>query len=90
MNVTPSRNGEQPAQARDRLLEAVVADGDVFPAGLDQVVLRDNLARTFHQHQQDVELPVGDRDRLAGGGQAASCGKELERLEDEARRGRHV
>ena len=80
---------EQPAQARDRLLEAVVADRHVLPPGLQQIVLGDDLAGTGDEQEKDVELPIGDRDRFPGDGQATSSRIELEGLEDEARAGRH-
>ena len=84
-----SEAAEQPAQARDRLLEAVVADRDVLPPGLEQVVLGDDLPGARHEQQQDIELPVGHRDRFPGGGQTTPGGIELERFEDEPRAGRH-
>ena len=85
----PGRRAEQPAQARDRLFDAVVADGDVLPAGLQQIVLRDNLAGPRHQQQEDVELPVRHRDRFAGGSQPPARRIELETVEDEAHARRH-
>ena len=98
--VSPPRNrfdaggaarmaAEQPAQARDRLLEAVVADGHVLPPGLQQVVLGDDLPGSRHEQKQDIELPLGNRDRFPGGGQTTPGRIELEGLENEARTGRH-
>lgn len=80
---------ENPAQARDRLLDAVVADGDVLPPGLEQIVLGDDLAGSHHEEAQHIELPVGDRDRLPGSGQATLIGVELEGFEDIARTSWH-
>ena len=80
---------EKPAQARDRLLEAVVAHRHVLPPGLQQIVLGDDLARAGHEQEQDIELPLGNRDRFPGGGQTTSSRIELEGFEDEACAGRH-
>src|SRR6185436_8025091 len=86
-----ARSGaEQPAQARDRLLDAVVADRDILPAGFEQVVLGDDLAGAADEEKEDIELPIGHRYRLAGRGQAASCRIELETVEHEAWAARHA
>src|SRR5438046_268848 len=76
---------KKPAQAGDRLFEAVVADGDVLPSDLQQIVLRDDLAGAGDQQEQDVELPLRDRDRFPGRDETASSRIELEGFEDEAR-----
>ena len=76
---------EKPPEARDRLLEAVVANRDVLPAGLEQIVLGDDLPGPRHEQQQHIQLPIGNRDRFSRGAQAASNGIELERFEDESR-----
>ena len=81
---------EQPAQARDRLFKAVVADRYVLPPGLQQVVLGDDLASTGHEQEKDIELPLGNRDRFPGGGQTTSSRIELEGFENEARTSRHA
>jgi hypothetical protein len=80
---------EQPAQVRNHLLETVIADGDILPPGLDQIVFGDDLASAYHEHAQNIELPVGNRDRLPGRGQAPSSRIKLEGLESETRTSRH-
>ena len=60
-----------------------------FQPASQQVVLGDDLPGPRHEQQQDVELPIGNRHRFAGSGQATSSRIELERFEDEARAGRH-
>jgi hypothetical protein len=57
-------SAEKLAQTGDRLFEAVVADRDVLPPDLQQIVLGDNLAGASHEQKQDIELPLGYRDRL--------------------------
>ncbi len=80
---------EQTPKRRDDLLEAVVADGHVLPAGLNEVVLRHDLAGPRHEEQQHVELPIGDLDRFAAAHQAWTGGVELERREEESCAGGH-
>ncbi len=82
-------HGELPAQARNGLLEAVVAHGHVLPTGLDQIVLRDNLTSPLHEKHQHVELAIGHRHRLTGHDQTPFRWEELERLEPKAHTGRH-
>ena len=80
---------QDPAQARDRLFEAVVAHRNVSPPGLQQVVLGDDLPGSRHEQKEHIELALGDRDRFPGNGQTTSGSIELEGLENEPRAGRH-
>jgi hypothetical protein len=43
---------EHAPQARDRLVEVVLLDDDVRPQGLEQLLLREQLARVFDEVQQ--------------------------------------
>ena len=61
-----------------------------FQPACEQVVLGDDLAGAGDEQKQDVELPVGYRDRFSGGGQATPRRIELEAVEDEACAGRHA
>src|SRR5207249_7439306 len=67
------------AQRGDGLLEAVVGDGDIAPGDLDQAILREDLARVRDERVQQIEMPSGDRQRLARAEQALAAGVELER-----------
>ena len=80
---------EKPAKARDRLLEAVVAHRHIIPAGLEQVVLGNDLAGAGHEQEKDVELPFRNRDRFPRGSQTTSSRIKLEWFEGEARAGGH-
>jgi hypothetical protein len=56
---------ERASKGRDRLLEAVVGNGDVGPRGRDQLILRKDLARARDQDAQQIELPRAERNRVA-------------------------
>ena len=69
---------ERAAQRRDRLFEAVVADGRVAPAGGDQVVLRHDAAGVRGQVKEDAEIAVAQRDPFTISPQLAGAAIELE------------
>src|SRR6185503_6288307 len=75
-------------QAADCLVDAVLADSDAVPGSLRQVVLRHEPAAGAAQDEEDIELPVGQRQRLTVLEQTAAPGIELERAKAVDRTGR--
>ena len=78
-----------PAQARDGLLERVVAHRHVLPSRFQQVVLGDDLAGTSNEQVKNVQLSVGKRDGFCSGGQAPSSRIQLEGSKNKERAARH-
>ena len=82
-------SGKKPAQAGDRLFEAVVPHRHVIPPGLQQIVFGDDMTGAGHEQEKDVQLAFGNRDRFPGDGQTTSSRIELEGFEGEACAGWH-
>ena len=82
---------EHPAQRRYLHRQVTVLDDSSWPDGGDDLVLRDDLARLFDQHAQNVERARADRDWLKRAGtiapeQPAATPVEAEVLESKNRR----
>ena len=69
------------------LLDAVSRTANFQPA--PEVVFEMTLAGAAHEEREDIELPVGHRDRLSSRGQTPPPRIQLEAVENEADAGRH-
>jgi hypothetical protein len=59
-------DAKQPAQTGDCLLDAVVSNGHVLPAGLQEIVLSYDLTSLGDEQKQHVELVVRDGHGFSG------------------------
>jgi hypothetical protein len=58
IGLTIGDGDEDSTQCGDRLLEAIVGDGEVAPARSDEIVLRNNGFCVRREVQQDTEVAV--------------------------------
>lgn len=72
---------ERVAEGGDRLLEAVVTNRDVTPAGRHQLVLGDHLTGMGCQMEQHAQVPVAPGHLLPVPPKPAGTSIELERTE---------
>ena len=69
------------AQRVDLDLQVLVRDNSGWPRTADELVLGNQLAVAVHQHQQDFERTLAERDRHAVGQQLAPRDLQSERSE---------
>jgi hypothetical protein len=88
----PFAFAQRTAQANDVKAQSGVDDDGVWPDPIQQLTLRDHLARPLGQRRQDVGRPAGEFDRHASALEPPLGGGELERAETDAwpRRRRRV
>jgi hypothetical protein len=72
---------QRPAQARNRLLHAVVGNGHAAPARFCEGVLVHHVRRARHQLEEQGGLRVGETDALRSGRQLSIRRIKLERAE---------
>ncbi len=74
---------ERFAHVRDRLLDAIVADGHAAPRSPEERILRHDMPGVAGQQQQDFHMAIGKRDASASTDQTTSGRIELEGTEPE-------